>query len=114
MEAKLLGAVLTALLVAAEAQAEEWTALGGPEIRAALEGQKLIYGDGVWQTFQADGRTLYNAGRDSWGRWSVRDAQYCSTWPPNDLWSCYDIQRRGQMIRFIGRGGDVTDGRLAD
>lgn len=114
MKTRLLVAVTTALLATAEAQAEEWSALDGPQIREALEGQKLIYGDGVWQTFQADGRTLYNAGRDSWGRWSVRDAQYCSTWPPNDLWACYDIQRQGQMIRFIGSGGDVTDGRLSE
>ncbi|MCI5095294.1 MAG: hypothetical protein MRY77_03170 [Rhodobacteraceae bacterium] len=114
MKTGLVIALLAGLSIPTGARAEEWTALGGPEIRAALEGQKLIYGDGVWQTFQADGRTLYNAGRDSWGRWSVRDAQYCSTWPPNDLWTCYDIQRQGQMIRFIGRGGDVTDGRLVD
>ena len=61
---------------------------------------------------RASGRTLYNTGRDSWGYWQVRGDQYCSMWPPSDLWACYDMARRGDVLRFFGAAGDSTDGTL--
>ncbi|KIC17548.1 hypothetical protein [Leisingera sp. ANG-Vp] len=94
--------------------AAEWRVLSGEEVQAALEGRKLVYGNGAWQELRASGRTLYNAGQDSWGHWGVRDGKYCSTWPPSDLWACYVLESDGEALRFTGKSGDVTTGRYAD
>jgi len=81
----------------------------GSEIQEALQDQTLQY-EGAWQRFYVSGRTLYNAGHDSWGYWAVRGDQYCSQWPPRDLWECYDLRRDGDLVRFVGSDGSFTDG----
>lgn len=94
--------------------AGDWVALRGEAIRTALEGRTLHYGT-AWQDFRASGRTLYNAGRDSWGYWRVEDDSYCSQWPPSDLWACYGVEVRGDKLRFVGQSpGDITEGTYAD
>ena len=92
--------------------AEDWQALDGAQITAALTGHSLIY-ENATQQFYASGRTLYNAGQDSWGYWAVRGEQYCSQWPPGDQWDCYDMAASDDTLRFIGDDGSVTDGVLA-
>lgn len=87
---------------------EAWTRMDGDEIRQALTGRVLQY-EIAWQDFRASGKTLYNAGADSWGNWQVRDDQYCSQWPPNDLWACYAMDRKGDALRFVGTGDDITE-----
>ena len=104
--AALLGAPACVL-----AEERDWTPLAGAEIGKALTGYVIDYPN-AWQDFRASGRTLYNAGRDSWGYWAVRDDQYCSMWPPSDLWACYDMARKGDQLRFIGKAGDTTDGTI--
>ncbi len=88
--------------------AEGWQRLDDAGI-AALAGLTLRYDTG-WQRFHASGRTLYNAGQDSWGSWAARGGRYCSQWPPADGWACYDVERQGNRIRFVGDSGDVTEG----
>lgn len=90
-----------------------WTPLSGEEMRAALTGRTLHY-ENAWQEFRVSGRTLYNAGHDSWGYWRIEGAQYCSQWPPSDIWACYDIARSDTKIRFIGAQGDFTDGEFRE
>ena len=104
---------LVFLLLAGMAQAEEWKALTTDEIRSALNDRTLDYGD-AWQEFLASGRTLYNAGSDSWGYWAARGDQYCSQWPPADGWACYDVLQRADDIRFVGESGHATDGTLRE
>ncbi|WP_291727028.1 hypothetical protein [Leisingera sp. F5] len=94
--------------------AAEWRVLNAEDVQAALEGRKLTYGSGAWQEFRASGRTLYNAGHDSWGSWGVRDGKYCSTWPPSDLWACFVLESDGEAFRFVGESGDITIGRYSD
>ena len=102
-------AVVFGLLLPISAAAQDdWEAMTGAEIVEALTGKVLTY-ENAWQDFRASGRTLYNAGRDSWGYWGVRGDQYCSMWPPSDLWACYDMARSGDQLRFIGEAGDVSD-----
>lgn len=92
----------------------DWKTLTGAEIETALTDRTLDYGSAT-QVFKASGRTLYSvAGRDSWGSWAVREDQYCSVWPPSDLWACYDIQAKPGAVRFVGAQGDITDGRYAE
>lgn len=90
--------------------AEGFTRLTGDEIRAALTGKKLDYGEGISQTFDSSMSTQYFSGSPSSGRWAVRQDRYCSQWPPSDLWACYDVFQSGETIRFVGDGGDITDG----
>lgn len=91
------------------APAQDWQALDGAQIRVALEGRHLDYANGATQDFRASGRTLYNAGADSWGYWRVENDRYCSMWPPSDLWACYDLYKAGDRLRFVGAGGEATD-----
>ena len=107
--------VLAGLLLCAGAgqDGEAWTLLDGAQIRAALEGRSLQYAN-ARQEFRASGRTLYDAGSDSWGYWRVDRDRYCSQWPPSDLWACYTVERAAQALRFVGTGGDVTEATYAD
>ncbi len=79
-------------------------------ILAALLDREVLYESGARQDFRPSMRTLYTSGRPSWGYWAIRDDQYCSMWPPSDIWACYDMERLERGIRFIGAGGDITDG----
>lgn len=92
--------------------AEGWRVMTGEEIAVALTDRNLIY-DNATQSFYESGRTLYNAGQDSWGYWAVRGDQYCSQWPPADGWDCYDMAESGGMLRFIGPDGATTEGIYA-
>lgn len=102
------------MMIATVSAADEWRVLSGADIEVALEGRKVLYTSGAWQEFKPSGRTLYNAGRDSWGYWNVRDNQYCSQWPPSDLWACYDMEASAAGVRFVGEKGDVTEGSYID
>ncbi|WP_299657239.1 hypothetical protein [uncultured Tateyamaria sp.] len=105
---------LLLVLCASPAMAEEWVPMTGGEIRAALTGRTLVYPD-TTQDFRVSGRTLYiHKGRESWGYWRIEDDQYCSQWPPNDLWACYGMDRKGEALRFVGDGGDITEATYAD
>lgn len=93
--------------------AGDFQKLSGEEILSALAGKKLEYGSGVWQVFEASMTTQYFSGGPSVGRWAVRGDQYCSTWPPADLWACYDVWRNGDAIRFVDDAGGQTVGVYA-
>ncbi|MBE1282456.1 MAG: hypothetical protein GJ676_04015 [Rhodobacteraceae bacterium] len=114
MKTETMAFVLGLAALSGTAQAEAWRSLDGAAIQTALEGRKLTYDSGAWQDFRASGRTLYNAGQDSWGNWGVRGDQYCSQWPPNNLWACYEVEGSENGVRFIGESGDVTRGTYSD
>jgi hypothetical protein len=94
--------MLVSISYAASALAQEWIALDGAEITTALTDRNVTYGDAT-QKFYASGRTLYNAGEDSWGYWRVEGNQYCSQWPPGESWDCYRLEKTadGVKIRFL-------------
>lgn len=106
-------ATLIAVPFASRAQDGAWEALSGGDIREAFTGKILDYGE-KWQDFRGSGRTLYFSGQESWGYWAVRGDQYCSMWPPSDFWGCYDIERRGDTLRFVGASGDFTEATYKD
>jgi hypothetical protein len=109
---RLIALFLTILPINAAAQ--DWIRLQDDAARAALEGRRVVYDSGAWQEFRVSGATLYNAGRDSWGYWRVRGDQYCSMWPPSDLWACYDLEISGERLRFVGAHGEKTEGSVQD
>jgi len=100
-------------LIGSAAGADGFSALSGAEIQTALRDRTLAYASAT-QRFYASGRTLYDAGRPSWGYWSVRGDQYCSQWPPNTMWECYDMTTNGTVLRFIGPSGHETDGTYSE
>lgn len=91
----------------------DWQKMSGPQIDAALTNRTLQY-ERAWQRFYGSGRTLYNAGRDSWGYWRIENDQYCSMWPPQELWACYDMERAGERLRFVGASGEKTEAAYKD
>ncbi len=92
--------------------AQDFEPMTGAQIEAGLKNMILTYPGGELQSFFPSGRTLYDAGRPSWGYWEVRGDQYCSQWPPADGWACYDMDTNGTVLRFIGESGDVTPGTV--
>lgn len=87
---------------AAPATAAEWERVfDDAGITAALADRTLVYDEFTMQWFGADGGTTFITERASDGRWSVRSGQYCSQWPPSDGWACYDIQVKGNQVKFI-------------
>ncbi len=107
-------AALLMMILATPAMADDWTALSGDQITAALTARVLVYEDGARQQFNADGTTPYESPEISQGQWRVTGDQYCSQWPPSDSWSCYDIAQNGLMIRFVASDGSVATGHYAD
>ncbi|MEM9604151.1 MAG: hypothetical protein AAGA11_14890 [Pseudomonadota bacterium] len=103
------------LLLVGSAHATDWRTLDGDGISVALTDKTLRYAAAT-QTFYASGRTLYDAGRPSWGRWRVEGDRYCSVWPPAGDWACYDvaIHSDGTRVRFSGAGGNVSTGAYVD
>ncbi|WGI20704.1 hypothetical protein [Amylibacter sp. IMCC11727] len=79
------------------------------QVLEALDDKALRYTTAK-QVFYLSGRTLYDAGRPSWGNWRPQGGQYCSEWPPNAGWDCYDlyVSGDGTKVRFVG-GAEGTD-----
>ena len=116
----ILGASLSLFLGAAvfstEAPAQEQR-LSGVEIKTALSDHTLqgMREDGKpWQQiFQKSGVTFYSAGSaQSQGFWDVCGDQYCSQWPPNESWACYDMAVEADDYRFISASGQRSSGKL--
>jgi hypothetical protein len=95
--------------------AEDWQKLDSDGINKALTARVLQYSQAT-QNFFADGRTLYESPLPSWGEWRVQNDQYCSVWPPQNIWVCYDIERddSGLHIRFVSDSGTITTGTYID
>lgn len=114
MHRTILSLALILISTAAQAEAQK---LSGPEITALLSDHTLggTGGDGkAWQQiFQKSGVTYYSAGgAQSQGNWEVRGDQYCSQWPPNQSWACYDMTQEDGTYAFISASGERTSGKL--
>lgn len=81
-------AILFAATPVFGASADEVT-MKGANILATLKGAH-VEGPDWTQSFDDGGATIYTkGGTQSPGRWDVRGDQYCSLWPPSDVWACY-------------------------
>ena len=81
-------AILFAATLVFGASADEVT-MKGANILATLKGAH-VEGPDWTQSFDDGGATIYTkGGTQSPGRWDVRGDQYCSLWPPSDVWACY-------------------------
>ena len=100
--------LLVSLFFIGSAQAAE-VPLSGTEIQLILS-DKILYSKDVEQIFQKSGVTFYiSGGNQSQGNWKIEGDKYCSQWPPNQAWACYDITRDGKKITFISKDGNRTE-----
>jgi hypothetical protein len=89
----------------------------GPDILTTLTGAR-VEGSNWSQRFDAGGATIYAGadGKQSTGRWDVRGDEYCSEWPPSDVWACYAMATNtsadGTTIIWISAGGSRESARL--
>jgi hypothetical protein len=107
--------VMVLIVLASPVFADDWHKLDSDEISKALSARVLEY-SAATQSFFADGRTLYESPMPSWGKWRAQNDQYCSVWPPQNVWVCYDIERdeSGLYIRFVSDSGSMTTGTYND
>lgn len=105
------------VMLAGPVGAEEWRQLTAAQITSALAARVVVYAPGTTLNFFVDGRTLYKAGAgESWGKWRVEGAHYCSVWPPSERWACYGVEAEagGLDLRFLAEDGAVTAGPYQD
>jgi S-adenosylhomocysteine hydrolase len=99
-------------LLTSSAIAEE-RKLTGAEITAALTDTVLSAKTDTTQIFQMSGVTFYSEnGSQSQGFWKVSGDQYCSQWPPNTAWPCYDVLQDGSKITFVSASGNRYEMQL--
>lgn len=56
------------------------------------------------QMFNSDGSTSFSFGRRiSDGRWKIEADDYCSKWPPSEVWECWKVETRSDGIAFVSR-----------
>lgn len=98
------------LLCAGPVWAADWYPLTGAQITATLERHILRHDDGSEQQFNYGGLTDYRRGWPNEGHWRVTGDRYCSQWPPQTLWRCYDVAASGdgKEVRFTDADGRVT------
>jgi hypothetical protein len=100
--------LLASLLMFTSAQAAE-TNLTSAQMQMILS-DKVLYGKEAEQIFQKSGITFYSAGgSQSQGNWKIDGEKYCSQWPPNEAWACYDMTQDGDKITFISKDGNRTE-----
>jgi hypothetical protein len=100
--------ITAAGLLANGAWAQDWQPMSPDD----LVGLNLDYGN-AQQSFDASGKTTYVDGRPSLGNWQNQGSQYCSQWPPSDLWACYVLERAGEQVRFTATSdGSETVGTI--
>ena len=114
----LFGAFMVVLAgLSTVAQAEE-RKLAGDEIKAALNGKTVVgtNDSGIqWkQSFKENGDTLYEltgAGAQN-GYWEVRADQFCSQWPPDATWACYNITGENDSVTFVSDSGKLWPSKV--
>jgi hypothetical protein len=99
-------------LIAVPCHAEE-KKLNGAEIAAALTDKVLTAKTDTTQIFQKSGVTFFSeSGSQSQGFWKVSGDKYCSQWPPNQAWPCYDVLQDGSKITFVSASGSRYEMQL--
>ncbi|MEP0961899.1 MAG: hypothetical protein ABJQ70_10065 [Roseobacter sp.] len=92
------------------AAGDAWHPMDADQIKTVMTDKKLQYAH-AWQNFSVSGRTVFNAGADSWGRWRVQNKHYWRKRALQEVWTCYDMARSESNLRFLrfidGAGGVI-------
>jgi hypothetical protein len=96
-------------LAADDDQGADWRDAG--DVAALLSERSVDYPDAA-QDFFGDGTTAYFADRPASGRWEARDGRYCTQWPPEEEWNCFDlaVSGDGARVRFTDDAGNEVVG----
>ena len=105
------GLVMGALGLQAATAQEGWVRLNAAGIVAALADVTVRYDAHTLEVYRTDGTTRLITERVADGLWEVRDDRFCSSWPPSTVWTCYDVDRAGDMLRFTGDAGHASTGQ---
>ena len=110
-----LAAALAGFSTAALAEERKLT---GDEIKTALSDKKVAgtteNGAGWTQSFKANGDTLYHlTGTEAQnGAWEVQGDRFCSQWPPDPAWVCYDVTGENDRITFVSDTGKLWPAKV--
>ncbi len=105
------GAFMVALTGLTTMALAEERKLTGEEIKAAISDKRVAgnteNGAGWTQSFKANGNTLYQlTGTEAQnGGWEVRGDRFCSQWPPDPAWVCYDVTGENDRVTFVSDSG---------
>ena len=91
-----------------------WERLDDAGIEAVLADRVVRYDAWTTQVFLAGGRTEYHTERFAEGAWKAEGGRYCSLWPPAATWTCYDLERDGDRLRFTNDAGVPSVGTLEE
>jgi len=101
--------LVVSLLALFPISAFAWETVESADIREFLDETKILYSDNSWNILRKSGKTTYNDGQTSTGRWKLIKGRFCSKYGSNQ-WSCYEVQQEdgGKSVRFISD----DDGRI--
>ena len=91
-----------------------WDRLDDDGIVEALSDRQVRFDAWTVQDFRADGATVYRTERYAEGRWRAQDSRYCDRWPPAEVWTCYDLHREDDRLRFTNDAGVASVGTLVE
>ncbi len=91
-----------------------WREVSVSDLRAVFADHE--FGDGVHFAYQfrANGNfTGTEMGKDVKGRWQTAGGQFCWSWiKPAGADECYDVQRKGEEVRFMRDGAEAFLGKM--
>ena len=90
--------LMAVLALPAPVLADDWQAVTLPALRDLLEQKDIRYDTGAEQLFFLGGITRFSHGWPNEGRWTVREAAYCSNWPPETVWHCMAVSVAGDGV----------------
>lgn len=86
--------------------------LSGEAITTLLTDKTLyakINGKDASQLFMKNGATFYSVGgAQTQGEWKIEGDKYCSVWPPNPTWVCYDVLLDETHVTFVSPSGKAS------
>ena len=96
-------------------QERGWRAVRESDLRAVFSEHE--YGDGVHFAYQfrAGGSfTGTEMGKSVKGKWKTAGKQFCWGWTkPAGAEECYDVQKKGDEVRFMNYGSEAFFGKMA-
>jgi len=105
-------ALIVLMLLSSTAMAEP-TKLAGAAITTLLTDKTLyakINDNDASQLFMKNGATFYSVGgAQTQGEWKVDGDKYCSVWPPNPTWVCYDVLQDETHVTFVSPSGKNSE-----
>lgn len=115
--ASILAVVAVAIGFSADAGAEEFLKLTGPQIRAKLVGKQLTDESHWGEVYRPNGQLVSDEmGNTRVGSWRIAKNQLCKTYPDDGGSACFDVWLSGRAVqmRIPGSADFPFEGVLID